>query len=66
MLQTELARKLGVPQQYVSRYESGETRIDIVQLWRYCRALGVNFTACCKSLDRDFSLIGESQPKYRP
>jgi len=57
---------LGVPQQYVSRYESGETRMDVVQLWRYCRALGVSFTACCKSLDRDFSLLGESQPKSRP
>lgn len=66
VLQTELARRLDVPQQYVSRYESGETRMDIVQLWRYCRALGVSFTACCKGLDRDFSLLGESQPKSRP
>lgn len=65
VLQTELARKLGVPQQYVSRYESGETRMDIVQLWRYCRALGVSFTACCKSLDRDFVFLGESEPKSR-
>jgi DNA-binding XRE family transcriptional regulator len=66
VLQIELARKLGVPQQYVSRYESGETRMDVVQLWRYCRALGVSFTICCKSLDRDFSLLGEFQTKPRP
>lgn len=66
MLQIDLARKLGVPQQYISRYESGETRMDIVQLWRYCRALGVSFTAYCKSLDRDFTLLGEYQPKSRP
>ena len=66
LLQAELARKLGVPQQYISRYESGEARMDIVQLWRYCRALGVSFTANCKILDRDFSLLGESHPKSRP
>ena len=65
VLQVELARKLGVPQQYVSRYESGETRMDIVQLWRYCRALGVSFKTCCKILDRDFSLLGESPTNAR-
>lgn len=52
--QEELADRLGVPQQYVSRYENGETRMDVFQLWCYCRALRVSFTAFCRRLDGDF------------
>ncbi|MCZ6655017.1 MAG: helix-turn-helix transcriptional regulator [Planctomycetota bacterium] len=53
--QVELARRLGVPQQYISRFETGETRMDVVQLWQFCRALGVNFDRVCKQLDRVFA-----------
>ncbi len=37
--QTELATRLGVPQSFVSKVESGERRIDIVELRRICVAL---------------------------
>lgn len=60
LLQSELAEKLGVPQQYVSRFETGETRMDIVQLWEYCNALGISFTAFCKKMDREFGQPSES------
>ena len=39
--QTELAHALGKPQSYVSKYESGERRLDLVELDDVCRALGV-------------------------
>ena len=52
--QADLANRLGVPQQYISRFENGETRMDVVQLWHYCRALGVRFSAMCRHLDSDF------------
>ena len=55
LLQIDLADRLGVPQQYVSRFETGETRMDVVQLWRYCQAVGVSFTTFCRRLDRDFT-----------
>ena len=61
--QTDLAKRLGVPQQYVSRYETGETRMDVVQLWRYCRALGVSFPKLCKQLDREFAALGGARPR---
>jgi transcriptional regulator with XRE-family HTH domain len=38
--QTELAEKLGVSQTWVSKYENGERRLDLVQLKAVCGALG--------------------------
>jgi len=39
--QSELARRLAKPQSFVSKYEAGERRIDIVELEQICKALGV-------------------------
>ncbi len=39
--QRELAEILGRPQSYVSKYESGERRLDVVELRQICRALGI-------------------------
>ncbi len=55
IVQADLANRLGVPQQYISRWETGETRMDIVQVWRYCTALGVSFTKLCRELEREFA-----------
>ena len=60
--QSELAKRMGVPQQYISRYEIGETRMDVVQLWLYCRALGASFTALCRQLEKDFADEGVRRP----
>jgi len=38
--QVELARRLGKPQQFVSRYELGIRRIDLVEFCVIARALG--------------------------
>ena len=54
-----MAERLGVPQQHTSRFENGETRMDVVQLWLYCRALGVSFSSLCEQLDKDFTEVGE-------
>ncbi|AMV32135.1 antitoxin HipB [Pirellula sp. SH-Sr6A] len=39
--QVMLAEKLGVTQSYVSKFERGERRLDLVQLRHVCKALGV-------------------------
>jgi transcriptional regulator with XRE-family HTH domain len=39
--QVELARRLGKPQQFVSRYELGIRRIDVVEFWAIAKALDV-------------------------
>jgi transcriptional regulator with XRE-family HTH domain len=40
--QAVLAIKLGRPQSFVSKYERGERRLDVVEFLDVCRALGVN------------------------
>jgi len=39
--QAAVARKLRRPQSFVSKYESGERRLDLVELRQVCRAIGV-------------------------
>ena len=41
LTQVELAEKIDENQVYVSRYERGESRLDVVQLRCLCQAMGV-------------------------
>lgn len=41
LTQTEMANLLGKPQSYVSKYESGERRLDFVEVLEVCESLGV-------------------------
>lgn len=49
--QTELAKRLGEPQSFVSKYESGERRLDIVELRSICKAMGVSLDAFVHRLE---------------
>ncbi|MDX6080019.1 helix-turn-helix transcriptional regulator [Xanthomonas campestris pv. incanae] len=42
MTQTDLANALGKPQSYVSKYESGERRLDLIELSDLCSVLGIS------------------------
>lgn len=44
MTQYQLADRLQVDQSYVSKYESGRRRIDVVEFMRIVAAIGVNPT----------------------
>lgn len=39
--QADVASALDLPQSFVSKYESGERRLDLIELRQVCRALGV-------------------------
>jgi len=41
--QLDLAEKLGQPQSYVSKYESGERRLDLLELRQVAKRLGSRY-----------------------
>lgn len=42
LTQAQLADRLGRPQSFVSKYERGERRLDVVELLQVCRAIGAD------------------------
>lgn len=50
--QTEMAALLGVSQPFVSKYELGERRLDLIQLRTVCEALGVKLSKLTAEFDR--------------
>lgn len=53
LAQTEVARRLAVPQSFVSKYESGERRLDLIELEQVCKALGVSLVDVVASFAGD-------------
>jgi transcriptional regulator with XRE-family HTH domain len=53
--QDELARLLGKPQSFISTYERGQRRIDVLELIRICSALKSDPTAVMKELSKRFA-----------
>lgn len=44
MTQQELASQLNCPQSYISKYEQGQKRLDIIEIKRICNVFGVSLT----------------------
>ena len=51
MRQEDLARKLGEPQSFVSKCESGERRLDLLELREVCRALGISLSDFAREVE---------------
>jgi transcriptional regulator with XRE-family HTH domain len=50
LTQADLARELRRPQSFVSKVESGERRLDVVEFLEVARALGCDATAIVTAL----------------
>jgi DNA-binding XRE family transcriptional regulator len=52
LTQTELAQRLQRPQSYVSKYESGERRLDVLELREICGAVSIPFVRFVERLEK--------------
>jgi transcriptional regulator with XRE-family HTH domain len=50
--QIELAQRLGRSQSFVSKYESGELRLDLVELNLICRVLGLSLSSFVRQFEK--------------
>lgn len=50
--QIDLADRLGKPQSFVSKYESGERRLDLIELRQICRVLGISLAEFVERFER--------------
>jgi transcriptional regulator with XRE-family HTH domain len=55
--QEEVAKKLGKPQSFVSKYESGERRLDVLELREICRVLGIPILSFVRKLETRLSVL---------
>jgi transcriptional regulator with XRE-family HTH domain len=44
LTQSQLAEKIGQTQSYVSKYEHGEQRLDLIELEVVCNAVGISLS----------------------
>ena len=58
LLQADVAERLSVPQSFVSKYEAGQRRLDLIELRQVCEALGITLIDLVTEFVR-----GERQPK---
>jgi len=52
LTQTDVAQRLGQPQSFVSKYESGERRLDILELRGVCQAVGISLPEFIRRLEQ--------------
>jgi transcriptional regulator with XRE-family HTH domain len=50
LTQQEIAFRLGKPQSFVSKYESGERRLDVIEFLEICQALNIKPQSILKKL----------------
>jgi transcriptional regulator with XRE-family HTH domain len=51
LTQADLAQRLGQPQSFVSKYESGGRRLDILELRDVCQVIGISLADFIRRLE---------------
>jgi transcriptional regulator with XRE-family HTH domain len=52
LTQVELASRIKKEQAYVSRYESGQRRLDVLEVREICQAIGITLEKFVKRLEK--------------
>jgi transcriptional regulator with XRE-family HTH domain len=52
LTQVDLAKRLRQPQSYVSKYESGERRLDLLEVREVCRAVGIGLMELVRRFEK--------------
>jgi transcriptional regulator with XRE-family HTH domain len=61
--QGDLAKKLNQSQSFVSKYESGERRLDLLELQQICRAVGLSLGQFVDRFEGSANEAGQKIPK---
>ncbi len=56
--QAEVAVRLGVPQSFVSKYEAGQRKLDLIELRAVCAVLGTGLPALLAALEAEAAGAG--------
>jgi transcriptional regulator with XRE-family HTH domain len=59
LTQVEVAERLEEPQSFVSKYEAGERRLDVVELGQVAAALGVEMRVVLERFEPNWLLSAE-------
>lgn len=60
LTQADVAERLGFPQSYVSKVETGERRMDFVETAAFCKAIGIDLPAFAKAFSQRVTGRGTS------
>ena len=52
LTQTDLAARIEKDQAYVSRYESGQRRLDVLEVREICQAIGITLEGFVRRLEK--------------
>lgn len=53
LTQLELSKKLNRPQSYVSKYEGGDRRVDMIETYEICMACNLSLSAFSRMLEKE-------------
>jgi transcriptional regulator with XRE-family HTH domain len=61
LTQTQLSRKLGRPQSYVSKYEAGERKLTLIEVREIVLLCGANLSEFVETLEHEITLTMPEQ-----